>query len=53
MTLGRHYIALAVNDIVISKEFYEKLGFTVDPMCGDVANTWIMMHNGDAMIGLG
>jgi hypothetical protein len=52
MSLGKHYIALAVNDIVVSKEFYEKLGFTVDPKCGDVASKWIMMHNGEAMIGL-
>lgn len=52
MNLGKHYIALAVNDIVASKEFYEKLGFTIDPGCGDIKQRWIMMNNGDIMIGL-
>lgn len=52
MNLGRQYIALAVKDIVASKEFYEKLGFTVDPGCGGIAQRWIMMTNADAIIGL-
>ncbi len=52
MNLGRHYTALAVKDIVASKEFYEKLGFVADPTCGGVEQNWLMMNNGDIMIGL-
>ena len=52
MNLGKHYIALAVSDIVASKEFYEKFGFTADPSCGGIQQRWIMMNNGSTMIGL-
>ncbi len=52
MNLGKHYIALSVKDIRASKAFYEKLGFTQDPGCGSVEEKWIMMLQGDTMIGL-
>ena len=52
MNLGKYYMALAVSDIAVSKEFYEKLGFTADPNCGGIEHRWMIMSNGEAMIGL-
>ncbi len=52
MNLGNHYIALTVNDIAASKEFYEKLGFTADPNCGGVEQNWLIMTNENKVIGL-
>ena len=49
MQLGAFSISLAVKDIVSSKEFYEKLGFTTR---GDPAEGWLIMKNGDHIIGL-
>lgn len=50
MDLGAFSISLAVKDIVLSKAFYEKLGFKA--LGGDVANKWIILKNGDHIIGL-
>jgi catechol 2,3-dioxygenase-like lactoylglutathione lyase family enzyme len=52
MNLGKHYIALAVSDINASKEFYERLGFQAVPDCGGIEQRWLMMNNGDIMVGL-
>lgn len=52
MDLGRHHIALTVNDIVASKEFYEKLGFRAEPDYGGVEQGWLIMTNANAIIGL-
>ena len=52
MDLGRHYMALTVQDIAASKEFYEKLGFTADPSCGGIEQRWLIMVNGNSVIGL-
>jgi len=50
MELGNFSVSLAVKDIETSKLFYEKLGFTV--FMGDQAQNWLIMKNGDHVIGL-
>ena len=50
MELGAFSISLAVQDIVASKTFYEKLGFKV--FGGDVGQNWLILKNGDHAIGL-
>lgn len=50
MELGNFSISLAVKDIEASKQFYEKLGFTV--FGGDQSQGWLIMKNGDQNIGL-
>ncbi|HMP42124.1 MAG TPA: VOC family protein [Roseiflexaceae bacterium] len=50
MELGAFSISLAVKDLAASRAFYEKLGFSV--FGGDAAQNWLMMRNGDYVIGL-
>ena len=50
MKLGAFSISLAVKDLVASKAFYEKLGFT--SFAGDAAQNWLIMKNADHVIGL-
>ena len=50
MSIGAFSVSLSVKDIVISKEFYEKLGFHV--FGGDITQNWLIMQNGDCTIGL-
>ena len=50
MELGAFSVSLAVKDIEVSKLFYEKLGFTV--FAGDQSQNWLIMKNGDHVIGL-
>lgn len=50
MELGAFSISLTVKDIAASKSFYEKLGFHV--FGGDAAQNWLIMKNGDHVIGL-
>ena len=50
MELGAFSISLAVKDIVASKAFYEKFGFKV--FNGDITENWLIMKNGDHVIGL-
>ncbi len=50
MELGALSISLAVKDIATSKTFYEKLGFQVSG--GDEAQNWLIMKNGQHVIGL-
>lgn len=50
MQLGAFSISLAVQDIAASQAFYEKLGFAV--FHGDAAQNWLIMKNGDTVIGL-
>ena len=50
MELGNFSVSLAVTDIEASKQFYEKLGFTL--FAGDQSQNWLIMKNGDAVIGL-
>jgi predicted lactoylglutathione lyase len=50
MDLGAFSISLVVKDIEASKQFYEKLGFS--KFHGDQAQNWLIMKNGDHVIGL-
>jgi catechol 2,3-dioxygenase-like lactoylglutathione lyase family enzyme len=50
MQLGNFSVSLAVKDIAASRSFYEKLGFT--SFAGDVSQNWLIMKNGEAIIGL-
>lgn len=50
MKLGAFSISLAVKDINVSKEFYEKLGFSV--FAGDIKMNYLIMKNGNALVGL-
>jgi len=50
MKLGAFSVSLAVKDIEASKGFYEKLGFEV--FGGDASQNWLIMKNGDHVIGL-
>ena len=50
MELGAFSISLAVKDIQASREFYEKFGFEI--FGGDASQNWLIMKNGDHVIGL-
>lgn len=50
MELGAFSVSLSVKDLEASKSFYEKLGFHV--FAGDAAQNWLIMKNGDHIIGL-
>jgi len=50
MKLGAFSISLAVKDINVSKDFYEKLGFSV--FAGELEKNYLIMKNGDTIIGL-
>ena len=50
MDLGAFSVSLAVKDLTVSTQFYEKLGFT--PFAGDATQGWLVLRNGDTVIGL-
>src|SRR5687767_4408666 len=50
MELGAFSISLAVKDIEASRRFYEAFGFQV--FGGDAAQNWLILKNGDHVIGL-
>jgi catechol 2,3-dioxygenase-like lactoylglutathione lyase family enzyme len=50
MQLGAFSISLAVKDLQASRAFYEKFGFAT--MGGDAAQGWLILKNGDHVIGL-
>lgn len=50
MELGAFSMSLSVKDINLSKDFYEKLGFS--EFGGDVSQGWIILKNGSTTIGL-
>ncbi|MBZ0279519.1 MAG: VOC family protein [Anaerolineae bacterium] len=50
MKLGAFSVSLSVKDLGASKAFYEKLGFSV--FGGDAGQNWLIMKNGDHIIGL-
>lgn len=50
MSIGAFSVSLNVKDIVISKSFYEKIGFQV--FHGDIEQKWLIMKNKDCTIGL-
>lgn len=50
MKLGAFSVSLAVQNLAISKAFYEKLGFAV--FGGSMERNYLIMKNGNALIGL-
>ncbi len=50
MELGAFSVSLNVKNLEASKSFYQKLGFKV--FAGDAAQNWLIMKNGDHVIGL-
>lgn len=50
MNLGAFSVSLSVKDIAASRQFYEKLGFTV--FGGDQSRNWLILKNGEHVIGL-
>ncbi len=50
MQLGNFSLSLAVKDIAASRDFYQKLGFTM--FGGDASQHWLILKNGDVVIGL-
>jgi lactoylglutathione lyase len=50
MDLGAFSISLAVKDIAASRAFYEKFGFK--EFGGNMAQNWLILKNGDHIIGL-
>ena len=50
MELGTFSISLAVKDLQVSKQFYEKFGFKA--FFGDASKHFLIMKNGDHAIGL-
>ena len=50
MELGAFSVSLSVKDIQASKAFYENLGFSA--FGGDESQNWLIMKNGDHVIGL-
>lgn len=49
MDIGAFSVSLAVQDMAASRDFYEKLGFT---MVGGDGGSWTIMANGSTVIGL-
>jgi predicted enzyme related to lactoylglutathione lyase len=50
MEFGNFSVSLAVEDIKVSKAFYEKLDFK--EVAGNLAQNWIVLQNGTTTIGL-
>jgi lactoylglutathione lyase len=50
MNLGAFSVSLSVKDIAESRDFYEKFGFSA--VGGDQQQNWLILKNGDAVIGL-
>ncbi|QHJ11033.1 hypothetical protein FX988_01255 [Paraglaciecola mesophila] len=50
MELGAFSISLSVNDIDVSRAFYQKLGFRV--VGGDQKQGWLILRNSSQTIGL-
>jgi hypothetical protein len=50
LKLGAFSMSLNVKDVTISKEFYEKLGFTV--FGGSLDQKYLIMKNGNTLIGI-
>jgi len=50
MDLGAFSSSLAVDNITVSLEFYQKLGF--EQVGGDQEQNWLILRNGEVTIGL-
>jgi lactoylglutathione lyase len=50
MNLGAFSVSLAVKDLAVSKDFYEKLGFVVAG--GAAEQNWLILRSGTHVVGL-
>jgi len=50
MDLGAFSTSLAVKDLAVSKDYYEKLGFEV--VGGNAEQNWLILKNDKIVIGL-
>ena len=50
MKLGAFSVSLSVNDLTVSRAFYENLGFSV--FAGSMESNYLIMKNGNALVGL-
>jgi len=50
MKLGAFSISLSVKDLAVSKEFYEKMGFSA--FGGSMGKNYLIMKNEETLIGL-
>lgn len=50
MKLGAFSVSLNVSDLMVSKKFYEKLGFSV--FGGNIESNYLIMKNESTLIGL-
>jgi lactoylglutathione lyase len=50
MQLGNFSVSLAVKDLAASRAFYEAFGFVAT--MGDAGHGWLILRNGDTVIGL-
>jgi len=50
MNLGNSSVSLAVKDLDASRAFYEAFGFSA--VGGNAAQGWLILRNGDTIIGL-
>ena len=50
MELGNFSVSLAVKDLAVSRDFYEKLGFAA--IGGDAEQGWLILKNASCVIGL-
>ena len=50
MKLGNFSVSLAVQDIAVSRKFYETLGF--EQIGGDESQNWLIMQNDTTTIGM-
>jgi catechol 2,3-dioxygenase-like lactoylglutathione lyase family enzyme len=50
MKLGAFSVSLSVNDLQVSKKFYETLGFEV--FAGQEEKNYLILKNGDCLIGI-
>ncbi len=50
MKLGAFSISLSVKDLMVSKQFYENLGFTA--WAGSIEQNYLIMKSGTTLIGI-
>lgn len=50
MQLGVFSLSLAVKDLEVSRQFYEKFGFSI--FGGDASQGWLILKNGNTVLGL-
>ncbi len=50
MELGTFSVSLAVEDLAVSRAFYEKLGF--EQFAGDASQGWLIVKSSSCVIGL-